>query len=394
MKTLLNITGAFIGATLMMSIPFVCIAKNISAEDAAGAAMAVPRPSFEGMLTHDTRNYTVPKDAIGSTENLSALRGEDGMGDLFTPGAGKANACLDANDPECLAVQLVYQGGANPPSLSDDDKNQIVDGYDDIKDNVEDIVGEADDMVSSDIRCETVTTVIPGRSEIEVCDIGETVTTATCSEGWTMDRGLEYIYRCHLLTTGSTEVCALIHEVHYHHENRYQCKKEDAIYEAVGCTIPVTVNINKTYPYTCRTQTAQEIQKRCVKTLNVTAKPGCADDRKHSEQLNIFKEVGYTGASSQMKATATLDCAPTLLMRVQFGNKTMANFTQSPSTITTFFRIEFVLSIRTVTIDGVNHYEVTITNTDTGQGTRTITFSMPVITSIDQVTENWSEVCS
>lgn len=384
--------SVFTGMALMMFVP--CSAKSITAEEAAGAAMTVERPAFENMLTHDSRNDTIPKDAVGSTDDLTQLRGEDGMGDLFTPGSGKANACLDANDPECLAVQLVYQGGANPPSLSDEDKNQIFDGYDDVKDNVEDIVGEADDMVSSDIRCETVTTVIPGRSEIEVCDIGEGVTSATCSEGWTMDKGLEFIYRCHLLSTGSTEVCQLTHEVLYHHENRYQCKKEDAVYENVGCTIPVTVNVDKTYPYTCKTQTAQDIQKRCVRTLNVTAEPGCVDDRKLIERLNIFKDVGYSGSSTQMRANVTLDCGPSLLMRIKFGNKTMVTFTESPSTVTATYRIEFVLSIRNVTIDGVDRYEVTITNTDTGQGTRIITFTMPVITNEDRVTDSWSEVCS
>lgn len=82
------------------------------------------------------------------------------------------------------------------------------------------------------------------------------------------------------------------------------------------------------------------------------------------------------------------------LAELRFGNKTMATFTESPSTVTATYRIEFVLSIRNVTIDGVDRYEVTITNTDTGQGTRTITFTMPVITNEDRVTDSWSEVCS
>ena len=94
--------SVFTGMALMMFIP--CSAKNITAEEAAGAAMTVERPAFENMLTHDSRNDTIPKDAVGSTDDLTQLRGEDGMGDLFTPASGKANACLDVNETKCLAV--------------------------------------------------------------------------------------------------------------------------------------------------------------------------------------------------------------------------------------------------------------------------------------------------
>ena len=101
-------------------------AADISVNDAAAAAQTVPRPNYGTIVTNDKRNDVVSKDFVGDTSDLSSLRPESGMGDLLTPGADKANGCLSKNDPECLAVQLVYQGGANKPELSDEEKDKIL----------------------------------------------------------------------------------------------------------------------------------------------------------------------------------------------------------------------------------------------------------------------------
>ena len=149
------------GLILLLAFGNAC-AANVSVNDAALAAQSVPRPNYGSIVTNDNRNDVINKDFIGDTSDLSDLRNESGMGDLFTPGSNKANACLSKDDPECLAVQLVYQGGANKPELSEEEKDKILGEYEEVIGNADDLIGSAGDIVSSETHCETVSTVITG----------------------------------------------------------------------------------------------------------------------------------------------------------------------------------------------------------------------------------------
>ena len=77
-------------------------AADISVNDAAAAAQTVERPSYSTIVTNDKRNDVVNKDFVGDTSDLSNLRPESGMGDLFTPGADKANGCLSKKEMKIL----------------------------------------------------------------------------------------------------------------------------------------------------------------------------------------------------------------------------------------------------------------------------------------------------
>ena len=84
---------------MMWSIPIIFSLYSLSAiaqvtfEDAANAAKSVPLPAFELILTKATMESTLPPSSVGDTTPLSSLRGENGMGDLHTPGYQKSLAC-------------------------------------------------------------------------------------------------------------------------------------------------------------------------------------------------------------------------------------------------------------------------------------------------------------
>ena len=134
-----------IGVTL---IGFSAQAAGIS--DWVQAAQEAARPDYSAIVTGDTQKAVIPSDAMGNTNDLSQLKGEDGMGEIKTPGLTEATRCLaDSTDPKCLAVQLVYDGAANPPTLTDADKDSILNDYKDVIENVDKIAGDASDWVSS-----------------------------------------------------------------------------------------------------------------------------------------------------------------------------------------------------------------------------------------------------
>ena len=339
---------ALLASCLLVISPF-CPAKDVTVNEAALAAQSVPRPNYGSIVTNDKRNDVISKDFVGDTSDLSNLRDKHGMGDLFTPGSNKANGCLSKNDPECLAVQLVYQGGANKPELDESDKNEILKDYENTIGNADSIIGDADSIVSSETHCETVETVIPGVSQIEVCDEATGgVTTGTCSEGWTMEMGTRELYRCHTGFVSSEQTCLIEREVQSHVENRYSCVKDDGETAQSSCTVPVTVDVKKTYPYTCRIESKPATTETCIKTLNVSVIRACSDDQDATVSLKDFKEVGYSATGSYLTANVGYACSEDMKVTVKFGPRTMGTFTEAPSSFTKTYRIEFICSIEII----------------------------------------------
>lgn len=376
---------------MLISLP--AMAGDVTVNEAAQAAQSVPRPNFGSIVTNDKRNDVVNKDFIGDTSELSGLRNESGMGDLFTPGSNKANACLSQNDPECLAVQLVYQGGANKPELDESEKNEIMGDYEETIVKADEIVGDADSIVSSETHCETVETVIPGVSEIEVCDEATGgVTSGTCSEGWTMEMGTRELYRCHEEAV-ENQTCRIDREVVSHTENRYSCVKDPAQIEEASCTVPVTVDVKKQYPYQCRIETQPARTETCIKTLTVSVTPACHDNPQTSVSLKPFKDVGYSASGTYNTASISYKCSDTFSMTVKFGPRTMGTFTSVPDSFTATYRLEFICSVNLIHKDGADYYEITITNTDKGRGTRTVSVTMPVKKPNPVEEDHWESVC-
>lgn len=369
-------------------------AGNVSVNDAALAAQSVPRPNYGSIVTNDNRNDVINKDFIGDTSDLSDLRNESGMGDLFTPGSNKANACLSKDDPECLAVQLVYQGGANKPELSEEEKDKILGEYENVIGNADDLIGSAGDIVSSETHCETVSTVIPGLSEIEVCDEAtDGIVTGTCSEGWTMEMGTRELYRCHTNAISEAKTCRIEKEVLSHTENRYSCVKAPAEFNDAKCTVPVTVDVKKTYPYQCTIEKSPPTTKTCIRTLGVEIIAPCTADQKTNVSLKVFKEVGYNATGVNLNATVSYACSNSMKVTVKIGTRTMGSFTSAPSSFTATNRIPFIFSIEQFERGGRTFYTITITNKDTGKGTRTVSTEMQVYKPQHGEIEHWETVC-
>ena len=381
------------GLVLLFAFGYAC-AGNVSVNDAALAAQSVPRPNYGSIVTNDNRNDVVNKDFIGDTSDLSDLRNESGMGDLFTPGSNKANACLSKDGPECLAVQLVYQGGANKPELSEEEKDKIMGEYEDVIGNADDLIGSAGDIVSSETHCETVSTVIPGLSEIEVCDEATGgIVTGTCSEGWTMEMGTRELYRCHTNAVSEAKTCRIEKEVLSHTENRYSCVKAPAEYNDAKCTVPVTVDVKKTYPYQCTIEKSPPTTQTCTRTLGVEIIAPCTADQKTNVSLEVFKEVGYNATGINQNATVSYACSDSMKVTVKIGTRTMGSFTSAPSSFTATNRIPFIFSIEQFERGGRTFYTITITNKDTGKGTRTVSTEMQVYKPQHGEIEHWETVC-
>lgn len=381
------------GFILLLAFGNAC-AGNVSVNDAALAAQSVPRPNYGSIVTNDNRNDVINKDFIGDTSDLSDLRNESGMGDLFTPGSNKANACLSKDDPECLAVQLVYQGGANKPELSEEEKDKILGEYENVIGNADDLIGSAGDIVSSETHCETVSTVIPGLSEIEVCDEATGgIVTGTCSEGWTMEMGTRELYRCHTNAISEAKTCRIEKEVLSHTENRYSCVKAPAEFNDAKCTVPVTVDVKKTYPYQCTIEKSPPTTKTCIRTLGVEIIAPCTADQKTNVSLKVFKEVGYNATGVNLNATVSYACSNSMKVTVKIGTRTMGSFTSAPSSFTATNRIPFIFSIEQFERGGRTFYTITITNKDTGKGTRTVSTEMQVYKPQHGEIEHWETVC-
>ena len=375
-----------IGVTL---IGFSAQAADIG--DWVQAAQEAARPDYSAIVTGDTQKAVIPSDAMGDTDNLSQLKGEDGMGDIKTPGLTEATRCLsDSTDPKCLAVQLVYDGAANPPALTEDEKDSILNDYKDVMENVGEIAGDATDWVSTDIVCETVTTVIPSRKELEICEVGAIPQTGTCEAGWDIVTATRYLYRCHLLESSSA-TCTIKREAITHNELLYQCVHSPEVREDKTCSVPVEVNVQKTYPYSCRVLTGEDITQTCVKTLHVTVIPGCSNLLERTLSLKNFASVGFAASGSAGTLRVRVPCSDAFsAISVMIGSRTLGRFSTVPQTITATYRIGWVFSIRAL---DEAHYEITVSNQDNGEGIVTERLTVPMNRKALQTVDTWEETC-
>lgn len=355
------------------------------------AAKEMAIPDYSSIVNHDTQAAVIDKNAIGDTDDLSQLKGEDGMGDITTPGLEEATRCLaDAKDPKCLAVQLVYEGAANPPSLTETEKDQLLNDYQTVIGNAGDIAGEASDWVSTDIVCETVTTVIPGREELEICEVGEVPQTGTCEAGWEMVTATRYLYRCHILET-SRPSCSIHREAVTHNESIYQCvhSPEERVDEV--CAVPAEVSVTKIYPYSCRVSTGEEFTQTCVKTLRVTVIPGCSVPLERTLSLTKFASVGFDATGSAGTLRVRVPCSDTFsAITLMIGSRALGRFTAVPQTVSATYRIGWTFSIRA--LDEAN-YEIIVSNKDTGLGVVTDTLTVPVNRKSAQTIDTWEQTC-
>ena len=375
----------------MVYAPFLLAASVTEAVDSAASVAA---PDFSSILTSDAPSKTLPADALGETDSLSKLRGEDGMGDIKTPGKNEAQACLSLNDPKCLAVQTVYQGAANPPELTEDEKEDLIQDYENTIGQADDIVGDADRLVSTDIVCRTATTTIPGRSEIEVCEEGEVPSTGSCQTGWDMVKDLTILYRCHLQSEAESKTCRIEREAVTETLNRYRCKATPAETERRTCTVPVEVDVKKTYPYRCTVSVGTTFEKRCIETLKVNVIAPCTAPLETTVSLTPFKAVGYNATGEMLRMRLTQPCQKSFApIAVRFGTRLIGQFTEPSQSFTAAYRLTFQFSIKESEKEGLPGYEITVTNIDAGKGTATVTAFLQSLSSDVQTIDRWESVC-
>ena len=388
------------------SIPIIFSLYSLSAiaqvtfEDAANAAKSVPLPAFESIVTKATMEATLPPSSVGDTTALSLLRGENGMGDLHTPGYQKSLACDTKNDPECLAIQVLKRGSANPPKLDEKTVENVIKNHTEIVSNSTPLLGDLAGLAHTEKVCEKVESVIPGQAATQVCDITQatTATESTCEEGWRETRSPWTSYVCTMNALEEQNACWVSTTPVTHDERIFTCTDRKAIVNDFACDVPATVTVEKTYPYTCPVKLAAETKKKCVRTLNVVVTPLCSQNPSETIRLNPFREnYGWKPSSSYLRLEATLTCAATLdaiTLTFKSAGSVVATMSTFPaSTTITIKDFAMTIDVQRVTIDAHPYLEVLITNVDTGQGTTTIATNLLMQTQTQQEHDVWSESC-
>lgn len=362
----------------------------ITVEEAAQEASKVTTPSYGEMLTHENRVNTLPTDALGDTESLENLKGDDGMGDIFSPATNKTQNCMTLGDPECLAIQVVKGNANQVPTLDETTKNEIHDGYQDIIDNANDLTEGGSDLVSSEIRCETVTTVIPGREQLEVCDEGLLFENVACTQGWEMSKELKILYHCSTLQNAIQKECTIVKQAVGHKENIVSCLATPAQTEEKVCRFMNDATVTQVFPYQCEVHQTQTKEKKCIRTLTVDVVQGCSTSYQSSASLEVFKEVGYTASNRYQTMHLTQYCRePFRGLLIKFGNKTLGSFPSVPSTVNATYILDFVFTLE----EDNGEYVITVTNVEKGLGTRIVTVRQPKLSVNPQQIDRWEELC-
>ena len=198
--------------------------------------------------------------------------------------------------------------------------------------------------------------------------------------------GQNYFFvRVRLLSIGQD------YEKNFHLQSLYQCVHSPEVRDEKACTIPVEVSVQKTYPYSCRVLKAEEITQTCVKTLHVTVIPGCSSLLERTLSLKNFASVGFTATGSAGTLRVRVPCSDTFSpISIMIGSRTLGRFTAVPQTLTATYRIGWVFAIRAL---NETHYEITVSNEDSGNGVVTETLTVPMNRKSTQTIDTWEETC-
>ena len=257
------------------SIPIIFSLYSLSAiaqvtfEDAANAGKSVPLPAFESIVTKATMEATLPSSSLGDTTALSSLRGENGMGDLHTPGYQKSLACDTKNDPECLAIQVLKRCSANPPKLNEKTIENVIKNHTEIVTNSTPLLGDLAGFAHTEKICEKVETVIPGQAATQVCDITQatTATESTCEEGWRETRSPWTNYVCTMNALEEQNACWVSTTPVTHDERIFTCTDRKAIVNDFACDVPATVTVEKKLPVHLSGQIGRRNEEKMCQNL-------------------------------------------------------------------------------------------------------------------------------
>lgn len=105
--------------------------------------------------------------------------------------------------------------------------------------------------------------------------------------------------------------------------------------------------------------------------------------------MKVFKEVGYS-ASARYQSLRITSYVPKdgvePDIKIRFGSRSMGYFTEVPQTVKLSYIIDFIASI-----EPVNEFKnlVTLTNVDTGLGTRQVQVVSHILSSEIRYSDNW-----
>lgn len=181
-------------------------AQTITPQDAVNAAKSTPLP--------DPRTFATPANAAqvpGASGDTTQQRGQfgGGKGNPTPAGVDRVNQCLAANDPECLAVQLVATGKAGRPQFSIDQNDPLV-------------------QFGDQVRAQPGTPPENG--------------TQTCTTNVVQYPGTTVTEYCAVVQVGAENTCSVIRRVEVDADANYRCQAEGA--RTVTTTCPKTLQVD------------------------------------------------------------------------------------------------------------------------------------------------------
>ena len=370
-------------------IAIYCISSSADETgDIANIIQDVPRPDYSSFLNQETLEKILPEVSTDDIENLKTFRNADGSGDITSLGTEKSVACDTKGDPECLALQLLKRGASVHPTLSEAEKENLLQQ----KESVHSFSGEVnhawEDLVSEKSICHDVSTLIPARLGVETCDIGQSVETlGTCRQTYKPNIQSEYLYEC--LVEGLTQEtrCVIQSETLSHEETFYTCSN---ISQSVlqKCDLEADTVTHETFLYSCSISQSQITKTVCTKTLSVEIGRFCTTNMTATLSLTPFVALGYRASGAFRTARITVPCNDqTPSATVTFGTRT-AGTVLSGSSIDYTYYLTFHIAFSVDDEKGT----LAITNEDTGLGsvTQSVTFDVFRATpsQIDSVTES------
>lgn len=184
----------------------LAIPAMASAQSDVGAAVGLG--GTKGLEIFNTTKTQPPTSAIvpgynGATQSQQGYF-QNGQGNTVGPGAAKATGCTSANDPECLAVNLIQWGPSNRPKPTFNANDPLIAGAKDKLKNPAATVGSfavpggstAGILTNASGQCQQVTTTTPATYSEHICDENAQISSNLCALLQVVKVDAKYDFNC------------------------------------------------------------------------------------------------------------------------------------------------------------------------------------------------------
>jgi len=286
---------------------------QITPQDAVNEARKIAPPSASSVINATKAAEVVPSYGTPTATEESYFM--EGKGALVPPGQARADDCMNKNDPECVAVQLVRTGRGTRPIVNIPANDPMLQFRDNIVKDPKSALGGYDptDIATNPESCKNVVKTLPAQYKDAVCDITIPASNTSCLQGLEIIVDADHVYKClQRMYADETSTCSVGREIVVDADAQYRCIEQTRRTDAAACVVGRSITLDADYLYQCDYRPYKINNYTCQRALSVSGEPGCTEGALYTAHATDPSGLGQDPCDGGDDLYLAYQCSPNL----------------------------------------------------------------------------------